>query len=177
MVVEENTLRMTVPDGRAFRLGACATFVTIPGDTLHEMDVAWQNEDDGRLWLVELKDYGELVSEDPNFSYLVENLADKVRDTLYVLASVWAGSAFGNDLRRDIEATFPDFPSEPCPMRPVAVLNLEAGQVGPLMTKLNTELNDEMQSVLAVMDIERLLVVTPDHPFVTDQLRVEIEAS
>jgi hypothetical protein len=32
-----------------------------------------------------------------------------------------------------------------------------------------------MRSVLAVMDVQRPLVVLPDHPFVTDRLRVEIE--
>jgi hypothetical protein len=177
MEITENTLQVVVPRGRSVRLQACETFKQVTGDSLNDVDVLWQNEGDDRLWLVELKDYGELIPEDPDKSYLKENLTDKVRDTLYVLASVWAGSDFGFQLREDIQGQFPDFPDRPDEIRPVAILNLEesyAQLISSLMTDLNT--NSKLRSVLSVMDITRLLVVGPDHPFVEDQLQIEVRS-
>ena len=176
MRIQENTLDVTIPDGRAFRLQDCDTFVSIRGDTPHDFDVAWQNAGDERLWLVEFKDYGELIPTSPNQGHLETNLADKIKDTLYVLASVWAASEFGRQLRSDIESTFPNFPRTACPIRPVVILNLER-RLTPLFSQLMTALNTDqnLMSVLSVMDIERILVVSPDHPFVREQLQIDIQ--
>jgi hypothetical protein len=174
--IEENTIRFEVPEGRSFRLDECDAFWRIEGDTPNDVDVVWQNEGDDRLWLVELKDYGELIPADPDREYLQENLTDKIRDVLYLLASLWAESDFGRRLRRDVEEVFPTFPETKPPLRPVAVLNLEEDQealTSALMTDLNT--NGELMSILSVMDVSHVLVVDPDHPFVEDELQVEIE--
>jgi hypothetical protein len=174
--IEENSIQFEVPDGRSFRLDECETFQRIEGDTPHDVDVIWQNEGDDRLWVVELKDYGELIPADPDREYLQENLTDKIRDVLYLLASLWAESEFGRQLRNDVEETFPSFPETKSPLRPVAVLNLEEGQkgfAGALMTDLNSD--GGLTSTLSVMDVSHILVVNPDDPFVEDVLQVEIE--
>lgn len=176
MVVQENSIRIEIPDGRGIRLKECAPFDRIRGDTLHDFDLIWQNPDDPRLWLVELKDYGELIDRDPNYQYLLANLKDKCRDTLYVLASTWAGSEFGDRLREDVLQTFPGYPDTAVPVRPVIILNLEPG-FEPLLGKLKTALNadQDLMSTLAVMDVESVLVVPPGHPFIRDQLQVTVE--
>jgi hypothetical protein len=174
--VEEHTIRLEVPDDRSFRLDDCDTFRYIQGDTLHDMDVVWQNEGDDRLWLVELKDYGELIPRDPDRDYLRENLTDKIRDVLYLLAALWAESDFGDRLRNDIEEAFPDFPETARPLRPVAILNVEddqKGLIGALMTDLNAD--GALTSVLSVMDVSHVLVVDPEHPFIGDELQIDIE--
>lgn len=176
MDIEENTIRLAVPDGRSFRLDDCDTFLGIKGDTLRDVDVVWQNEGDERLWLVELKDYGELIPKDPDREYLQENLTDKIRDVFYLLAALWAESDFGDRLREDIEEAFPDFPETACPIRPVAILNLEEDQqalISALMTDLNSD--GALASVLSVMDVSHFLVVDPNHPFVEEELQVDIE--
>lgn len=176
MIINENSLRVEVPDGRWFRLKRCDAFESIRGDTLHDVDIIWQNEGDSRLWLVELKDYGELIDRDPNHGYLVSNLKEKYRDTLYVLASVWAGSAFGNQLRKEIQRTFYNFPEEICPIRPVVILNLEArfqAMYGELKTALNA--SQGLMSTLSVMDVSHIMVCPPHHPFVRDKLQITIE--
>ena len=176
MQIQENTLQVTIPDGRVFRLQDCDTFVSIRGDTPHDFDVAWQNADDERLWLVEFKDYGELVPSSANQAHLEANLTDKIKDTLYILASVWAESGFGRELRNDIELTFPTFPKTACPIRPVVVLNLEerfTGLLGQLKTSLNAD--QDLMSTLAVMDIEHILVVGPNHPFIDEELQISIQ--
>lgn len=176
MDIKENTIRLEVPDGRSFRLDDCDTFLEIEGDTLHDVDVVWQNEEDERLWIVELKDYGELIPKDPDREYLQENLTDKIRDVLYLLAALWAESDFGEQLREEVEEGFPNFPETACPIRPVAILNLEEEQealISALMTDLNSD--GALTSVLSVMDVSHVLVVDPDHPFVEDELQVDVE--
>lgn len=175
MRIQENTIQLEVPDGRSFRLKECETFETVRGNTPRDVDVIWQNEGDERLWLVELKDYGALIPADPDLNYLKTNLTGKIRDTLYTLASVWAESDFGQQLRDEIEDTFPDFPDTACPLRPVAVLNLEqeyVGLFGALLTSLNGD--QDLMSVLALMDVSHIAVVDPDRDFLRDELQVEI---
>lgn len=176
MRIQENTIQLEVPDGRFFRLKECETFEIVRGNTPRDVDVIWQNEEDDRLWLVEFKDYGASIPEDPDPDYLATNLTEKIRDTLYTLASVWADSDFGQQLREDIEDTFPGFPDTACPLRPVAILNLEEEYVelfGALMTSLNGD--QDLMSVLAMMDVSHIAVVDPDRDFVRDQLQVEIQ--
>lgn len=176
MQFQENTLNVTIPDGRVFRLQDCDTFVSIQGDTPHDFDVAWQNAGDDRLWLVEFKDYGELVPSSPKQDYLEANLTDKIKDTLYILAAVWSKSSFGDRLREDIEATFPSFPATACPIRPVLILNLEEryeSLLSQLMTALNAD--QDLMSTLTVMDITRILVVGPEHPFINNELRIDVQ--
>lgn len=167
----EDNLIVSVPEDRYFRFEQCDTHAKVSANGVSECDFAWTT-DCGDLWLMELKDYGP--DSRGELADAVESLRTKLPKNIthaYLLVSaVWAKTPFGQALRADIEATFPDFPDGSFPTCAALVIHLENPQDKPLLLGLQ----DAIQGALSVLGLKAVLVLPALDDALEDKIGIRI---
>ncbi len=69
---QESGLIITLPDGEHFRFQDCQAYKEVSGRNLKEMDFGWWQNDTNTLWLIEIKEYSNLTSEEQLPDYLLD---------------------------------------------------------------------------------------------------------
>lgn len=170
----EGHFTVELPEDRSFRLESCDTYVQISGKGVKEMDFGWIGAEGRTLWLMEFKDYDHTEAPDPDRDHLVETLSAKVRDVLTMMATSWAETDFGDQLRGDIRDTCPGFPNRACGVRPIIVLNLSRADASRLVGALKSEINAELEGIREMFGVSSVTVLTVGHPMIEEQLEVQI---
>lgn len=114
MSITESAITLNFPDTNYFRLQDCQEYRKL--QHLREMDCCWYDHSNDRLYLIELKDWGNgtLTEEsDPSYSkqeiekkkagitnYRIKNLLEKSQDTLCMFASVLLQRGAGNRINQ-----------------------------------------------------------------------------
>ena len=174
MEFQENSLLVSVPDNRHFRLENCQAYVQVKGKSMKEMDVGWIEGDD--VWLLELKDYGQYIPANvkKQIPKLEENLPHKVRDTLTMIGAAWASTSWGAGLMNDIQATCPEFPTEACTIRVGAVINIDDPSDVALLSQIKDRIAADLDGELDVMGVQSVVVLPADQPWLQETLGITI---
>lgn len=170
----EGHFAIELPEDRSFRLESCEAYVEISGKGVKEMDFGWIEAEGRTLWLMEFKDYDHGAAPDPDRKHLVETLSTKVRDVLTMLATAWAETEFGEELRRDLRETCQPFPSRACTVRALIVLNLSRADASRLIGALKSEINAELEGIREMFGISSVTVLTVGHPMLEERLGIQI---
>lgn len=99
-----------------FRFDACKSFQPLKGNGVCEMDFGWYEADRKTQWLLELRDYSasgkpvDLAQPDSR-AFLIQEFAQKAKDSLLLLGSLWHDLPCAEVLRRDLPAAFHQMPS------------------------------------------------------------------
>jgi len=160
----EGHFTVELPEDRSFRLETCDAYVKISGKGVKEMDFGWIESESRTLWLMEFKDYDHVEAPDPDREHLVETLSAKVRDALTMIATGWAETDFGEQLRSDLRDTCPGFPNRACAVRSLLVLNLSRADASRLIGALKSEINAELEGIREMFGISTVTVLTVGHP-------------
>ncbi len=168
----EGNLAVELPDNRYFRFEQCDTYSRVSGYSITEADFVWMAEEDDRVWIMELKDYG------PDSQGELDKALDSLRNQLpknlvhafLLVASVWSETPFGRRLRADIEATFPNFPSVQCSVCAAVVIRLE----NPADHALLLGLQDTIQSAVEIIGFEVVVVLPVTSDRLEDNLGIRI---
>lgn len=171
----ESGLSLDLPDGEHFRFADLAAYRRLSGQKLKEMDFAWLH--DGRLWLLEIKDYtklsdpltrADLVPEKTvagkSKPHRFEGLVGKVADSLMMLLATWASTPVGGEMANQMPAAARQW----LPLKLVVALDVLPGFL-PYLGHISTALNDELKGrlslaggpapVVVVLDYDRLLAL------------------
>lgn len=166
---DESGLRLVLADGEHFRFQDLATYQSLKGQRLKEMDFCWldrtatQDASNQAQWhrliLLELKEFTGLrsllhESDLTHKAYRFETLINKIVDSLLLLAAAWAGTAKGSQLCADL----PMFARQP--MRAKVIIGLDLPpSLHPHFGVLRDQLNARMRGRVALFDIERVTLV------------------
>jgi hypothetical protein len=124
-IYEESGLRITLPDGDSFRLQDCASYISLKGKNLSEMDFGWWDATKETLWLLDIKDYSHLSPSEKLPDYLLEKLIKKVTDTLLILSSAWLSNSLqGKEVCADLLTLCQNFPTNFKKLKIVFVLKI-----------------------------------------------------
>ena len=163
---------VSVPEDRYFRLEASPTYKAIKGQKLTEVDFAWMIDNGDALWLMELKDLAghrrpSIVEKEEE---LRDDLPENIAHAVLMVSTIWADTQLGQNLRTDIEETFPDFPEESTPMHGIAVIHADqydAATIGPLQTAV--------RSALSAFELDTVAVLPASSDRIEDELGIEIQ--
>ena len=102
MPYTESSITLNFPDNNYFRLSECDAYKKL--NHIREMDFCWYDKDKDKLYLIELKDWGNASIDEENDSsvsneeieqikqgitnYRIENLLEKSLDTLCIFSSI-----------------------------------------------------------------------------------------
>lgn len=155
----ESGLQFNLPDGEHFRFATLPSYIPLKGHNLKEMDFAWihQGLHQRQLVLLEVKNFSG-VSLLP-YQKLLDNLINKITDSLMMLLSGWSGGTWGN-------AFVPQLPiaaRNPVPLILAVALDLPDNlrvHLSALRTALNARLKGRLQLAnvqsIALMDYTTL---------------------
>lgn len=119
----EGDFTVSVPAGRYFRFEDCPTYERLGSHRVTEVDFGWFEDEDERLWLMELKNYGlEGGDLHEDIDQLREELPQNLVHSFLLIAAIWADTTVGRRLRAEIEETCPDFPTKTCSIRTALIL-------------------------------------------------------
>lgn len=159
----EGTIIIEGEQGRCFCLEECDAYRKVKGRSVKVVDFGWVMSDS--LYIAEIKDFGP--SNRGSFSdvqnALEESLQKKVRDTLFMIAAVWADTEWGRKLYADIRDTCEVFPKEPCTIRPYVFIRLESMTANPLLDPLTDTLRAELAGVADMFDVRDIQVLPVDY--------------
>jgi hypothetical protein len=108
-IYQESGLIITLPDDEHFRFQDCQAYKGLSGANLKEMDFAWWQNETKTLWLIEIKEYANLSSEECLPDYLLDNLVNKATDSLLMLAAMWSKTNQGLKLAACLPPIFHRF--------------------------------------------------------------------
>lgn len=110
MTETESSITLEFPDNNYFRICDCTAYKQL--QHIREMDFCWYNQNDDKLFLIELKDWGnDSIDEekDPSikqdkiiekkegiYKYRIKNLLEKSLDTLCMFSSILLKRPLGN---------------------------------------------------------------------------------
>jgi len=173
MQFTENTISVEVKDGVYFRLEDCSAYERVKGRSVKEMDLGWV--ENGSIWLTEFKDYGPSIPAE--LSAAVEKLENtipaKLRDTVTMLAAVWAETPWGNELLDNIRDTCDNFPASARPIQAVTIVRIEQDADIELLSAMQDKVQAQLAGICDVMDV-KTLILPPEHEFV-DSLGITIK--
>lgn len=109
----ESGLRLDLPAGLHFRFADTTAYNAVKGQSLKEMDFAWV--DSGKLFLLEVRSYSQVtqtltltdfvpVKGQPE-PFRFNALIDKVTDSVLMMFSAWADTAWGQQLKAELPAS------------------------------------------------------------------------
>jgi len=110
MVFTESSITLEFPDDNYFRICECPAYKKM--QHIREMDFCWYNQNDNKLFLIELKNWGnDSIDEEQDinieqekineikegiYKYRIRNLLEKSLDTLCIFSSILLGRPLGN---------------------------------------------------------------------------------
>jgi len=112
MPFTESSITLNFPDNNYFRLSEWDTYKKL--QHIREMDFCWYDKNDDKLYLIELKDWGDASineEDDPDISpekieemkqgitkYRIKNLLEKSIDTLCIFSSILLNRPTGRSI-------------------------------------------------------------------------------
>jgi hypothetical protein len=158
----ESGLRLDLPDETSFRFADTEAYNAVKGLSLKEMDFAWV--DAGKLFVLEVRSYARVTetlsptdfipvkgqAEPYRFSALV----DKITDSLLMLLSAWAGTAWG----RKLKAELPKAARARMPVKLVVAVELPPGLIVHLQA-LRDSLNARLKGRVALADVKSVALI------------------
>ncbi len=152
----ESGLEVTLPDGEHFRFESLASYVSLSGQHVKEMDFAWLH--DGKLWLLEVKDFKQVTDPLTIGDFIgtkgqpaprrFEELVTKITDSLLMLMAAWAHTGWGSALKAELPAKA----RKPLPLRLIVAIELPA-TLAVHLGALKTALNDRLRGRAAMADV------------------------
>lgn len=112
-IFEESGFKVDLSTVDWFRFSECPGYKEIKGLHLKEMDFGWWDSSSNRLILLELKGVelwsGPGAFTTPPHKHLIDNLRDKITDTLLMLSAAWLQTNKGNEIRECLPASVREF--------------------------------------------------------------------
>jgi len=169
--VEEGSLIVSLPKDRHFQIEGTAAHDAISGHQVKVVDFGWQYEAEP-LWLMELKNLGADIPAtlQEKLDEFRDAIPTKIVHSLLMLGAVWGRTPFGEKLRREIEETFPDFPTDPQSVRAAVVINVEPH----VDERMLFALSDSIESAVHAMGVDRVAVVPVGTPEIRDRLGIRV---
>jgi hypothetical protein len=109
----ESGLRVDLPEGTSFRFADTEAYKAVKGHSLKEMDFGWVDE--CKLFLLEVKSYSQITDtlaltdfvpgKGQPAPFRFAALIDKINDSILMLLSAWAGTAWGRKLKAELPKT------------------------------------------------------------------------
>lgn len=147
----ESGLQVTLPNGEHFRFATLPSYIPLKGQHLKEMDFAWIHQN--KLIILEVKDFSGIAVLP--YQKLLDNLINKVTDSLMMLLSGWSSGAWGSAFAPQL----PIAAQAPVPLILAVALDLPADlhvHLSALRTALNARLKGRLQLAnvqsIALMD-------------------------
>lgn len=158
----ESGLCVNLPADMHFRFADTSAYNAVKGLSVKEMDFAWV--DAGKLFLLEVRDYTQVTTtltvtdfvpikgqpEPFRFGALV----DKVTDSVLMMLSAWAGTAWGQQLKAEL----PIAAQTRMPLKVVVAVELPSALTVHLQG-LRDSLNDRLRGRLALADVRRVVLI------------------
>ncbi|RKZ50904.1 MAG: hypothetical protein DRR16_05610 [Candidatus Parabeggiatoa sp. nov. 3] len=162
-IYHESGLRLTLPAGKHFRFQDCKAYKSLNGQNLKEMDFCWWQEDENRLWLIELKDYANLTPAECLPNHLLDNLIAKATDSLLMLAACWAKTGKGQEFLSCLPSSVQEFPRHPqqLKLKLFFILKIDVSMFKDEIDALKYELNNRLRGRVALFNIRHVSLV--DH--------------
>jgi len=161
---QESNLTVTLIDGEHFQFESCATYITLKGQNLKEMDFAWWNSTTNTLWFLELKDFSRLTLGQQLPDDFINKLAKKATDVLLMLSSMWINSLKGQQLCTDVLTLCPVFPTAHRQLKLIFVVKLGPHHQPQLhLDPLQIELRNYLRGYISLFDltINDVLLIDP----------------
>ncbi len=160
--IVESGLSLDLPAGLNFRFADSVAYNAVKGQSVKEMDFAWV--DSGKLFLLEVRDYTQVTqtltladfvpvkgqTEPFRFSALV----DKITDSVLMMLSAWAGTAWGQQLKAELPAAA----QTRMPLKLVVAVELPATLTVHLQG-LRDSLNDRLRGRVALADVRSVVLI------------------
>jgi len=158
---DESGLRLNLPKGQHFRY--CEAYKLLCGQKLKEMDFGWWQPEQNRLWLIEIKDYAHLTTEERLPNHLLDNLVDKATDSLLMLASCWAKTGKGREFFSCLPPPIQQFPESPeqLKLKLFFILKIDVTMFKDEIDALRYGLNNRLRGRVALFNIRYVSLV--DH--------------
>jgi hypothetical protein len=171
----ESGLRINLPEGEHFRFQDCEIYKQLSGKKLKEMDFGWWQKQQNRLWLIEIKDYAHLTTEERLPKHLLDNLVDKATDSLLMLANCWAKTGKGREFSSCLPPAIQQFPEHPeqLKLKLFFILKINVAMFKDEIDALRYELNDKLRGRVALFNIRYVSLV--DHITVINNNLLPIE--
>lgn len=153
-VFEESGYQFNLPDGRTFRFAECPTYKKhLTAHKLKEMDFGWVvDEPTPVVWLLEVSNYDlGPEAQEISLSDFLDEAARKITDCLLMLSAVWAETAAGQRLRRDIEVTCPQFPDQVADIRAAILVGFESKDSAFKMETISNSLRPRLRGRMRCM--------------------------
>lgn len=151
----ESGLQVTLPNEEHFRFATLPSYIPLKDQHLKEMDFAWIHQ--GKLVLLEVKSFSG-VSVLP-YQKLLDNLINKVTDSLMMLLSGWSGGAWGRAFVPQLPVAAQTSTSLILAVALDLPIHLQT-HLNPLRDALNNRLKGRLQlanvSSVTLMDYSRL---------------------
>lgn len=161
-IYQESGLRLDLPAGQHFRFADLAPYKALCGQNLKEMDFAWVHA--GKLFLLEVRDYSQVTTTLTGADFVpvkgqpvpqrFQALIDKVTDSMLMLLAVWAGTAWGQQLKAELPASVQSF----MPLKLVIAVELPSTLTMHLQG-LRDSLNARLQGRIDVGDLPRVVLI------------------
>lgn len=116
MHLKESSITLEFPDNNYFRICDCKEYRKLNG--IREMDICWYDKNENKLFLIELKDWGNAsIDEEGDKSipqniidekkkgiekYRVKNLFEKSIDSMSIFSSILLDRSCGRRIQNDI---------------------------------------------------------------------------
>ena len=152
--LEESGYQFDLPERRTFRFAECSTYENyLSAHELKEMDFGWVSGTSTPIvWLVEVSNYAlGPDTQQISSSDFLEEATQKITDCLLMLSAVWAETAVGQQLRRDIEQTCPQFPDQVADVRAVLLVGFESEDSSFKMETISNSLRPRLRGRMRCM--------------------------
>jgi len=152
----ESGLIITLPDKEHFSFQDCHGYKTLSGQNLKEMDFGWWRDD--TLWLIEIKEYANLTSNEQLPAHLLDNFVNKATDSLLMLASLWAETNHGLKLAPCLPPQIHKFPKR---LKLFFILKIDKVIFKSQIIHLKDALKNRLRGRLILFDVKHVSLV--DH--------------
>lgn len=158
----ESGLSVSLPAGSHFRFSDTLAYKEVKSQSVKEMDFAWV--DSGQLFLLEVRDYTQvtttlsvtdfLPAKGQTEPFRFRALIDKVTDSVMMILSAWAGSAWGQRLKAEL----PIAAQKRMPLKVIVAVELPPALAVHLQG-LRDSLNDRLRGRLALADVRSVVLI------------------
>ena len=156
------TCALPISPGLHFRFAVTAAYNAVKGQSVKEMDFAWV--DSGRLFLLEVRSYTQVsqtlsladfvpVNGQPQ-PFRFSALIDKVTDSVLMMLSAWANTAWGQQLKTEL----PVVARSTMPLKLVIAVELPAALTIHLQG-LRDSLNARLRGRVALADVGSVVLI------------------
>jgi hypothetical protein len=161
MIIEENGVRVSVPDDNYFQFGKCDAYIAINGQDVKEMDVCWYETGTDTLWLVELKAFDNPANvkyqqQDLNNPQIVEYwLSELEKKTIHAVCMSTIN-------RSQTQSCMTQIPTNSTKIKVVHLLKVIPGQ-DSYLNPMQDMLRAKLRPYSAIFNISGISVISYDY--------------